>query len=240
MQMLRKKLSILLKSIFESGLKWFLIFLTFSPFALIFIYPLFAKIKLVECSTQYGICSEKINQELKKFVGKTIFSGIREIKFYLSKDVLIKGSTVRLIFPNTIKVDLLIKKPSFCIGEGDLKKFALVDNDGIVLAFSDNCALPRIITKAATRIEGEKVSDSELFSLKIIRGIYEMYQVQVGKMDADLVVELPKEVTVIFPIEGDSDVLLGALRLIYTKIQNQALEKKYKEIDLRFNAPVLR
>ena len=66
-----------------------------------------------------------------------------------------------------------------------------------------------------------------------------MYQVATGKMDADLTVELASGVTVIFPVEGDSDALLGALRLIYTKIQKESLGK-YKEIDLRFDSPVLR
>lgn len=237
--MLLKKLSVFLKNIFKAGIKWFLILIVPAILLSAIAFPFFAKIGVVECSTQYGVCSDKINQGLKAFVGKTIFTGSRGIKSYFSKDVFIKGLTVRFVFPDTIKVDLLIKKPSFCISADSPQKFALVDNQGIVLAISDNCALPRVLTKPASRVQGESVSESEFFSLKIVQGVYEMYQVATGKMDADLTVELASGVTVIFPVEGDSDALLGALRLIYTKIQKESLGK-YKEIDLRFDSPVLR
>jgi hypothetical protein len=53
-----------------------------------------------------------------------------------------------------------------------------------------------------------------------------------------LVVDMGTGFRVIFPLEGDEQVLLGSLRLIYSKIQTSNLNN-YKQVDLRFANPVL-
>jgi hypothetical protein len=68
-----------------------------------------------------------------------------------------------------------------------------------------------------------------------------MYQVRdFTVQDDSLLVELPGQIRVIFPLDGDSQILLGSLRLIYSKIQNEGNPEKYSQIDLRFKNPVLR
>jgi len=44
---------------------------------------------------------------------------------------------------------------------------------------------------------------------------------------------------VIFPLEGDTQVLLGSLRLIYSKIQTSGNPEGFRQVDLRFVSPVL-
>ena len=66
-----------------------------------------------------------------------------------------------------------------------------------------------------------------------------MYQVGCGVISNDtLVVDMKDGFKVIFPLEGDEQVLLGSLRLIYSKIQTSNLNN-YKQVDLRFANPVL-
>ncbi len=237
--MLPKKLSLFLKNIFNVGIRWFLILITPGIVLFAIAFPFFAKAKSFECSTQYGPCSDQVNSALTSFSGKTIFTARREIKNLLRKDIYIKNMTVRFTFPDKISVDILIKKPSFCISTDNPQKFAFVDEDGVILTLASSCALPEVLTKPTPRIQGQKVLDQELFSLKIVRGVYEMYQVSTGVLNDNLTVELGSGIKVIFPVQGDSDALLGALRLIYTKIQKY-FPGKYKEIDLRFDSPVLR
>jgi hypothetical protein len=55
-----------------------------------------------------------------------------------------------------------------------------------------------------------------------------------------LLVELPGQIRVIFPLEGDSDILLGGLRLIYSKIKEDGNLAGYSQIDMRYKNPVLR
>ena len=88
---------------------------------------------------------------------------------------------------------------------------------------------------------GSSVSAQELFALELIQGIWQMYQVGLGELKDDgLVVELPGRITVIFPKEGDKDILLGEVRLVYGKVENIDTLGKYSQIDLRFKNPVLR
>lgn len=69
-----------------------------------------------------------------------------------------------------------------------------------------------------------------------------MYGVQKGEItDSGLVIELPGSIRVIFPLDApDPRVLLGSLRLVYSKITSGDMVGKYSEIDLRFKNPVLR
>ena len=68
----------------------------------------------------------------------------------------------------------------------------------------------------------------------------DMYQVNVGNIENDsLLVDITPKVRVIFPLEGDYKVLLGGLRLIYTKITTD-YSGIYSQIDMRYKNPVLR
>ena len=87
---------------------------------------------------------------------------------------------------------------------------------------------------------GETVSTHDLFALNLILGVNEMYQVLYGTITNDaLVVDIPPSVRVIFPLEGDSEVLLGGLRLIYAKVTADYLGT-YSQIDMRYKNPVLK
>lgn len=92
---------------------------------------------------------------------------------------------------------------------------------------------------------GEKVSQENLFVLNLIYSLYSSYQVGGGKIENQgLVIQLPQGITVIFPLEGDEAVLLGSLRVILDRlnedIKDSRIEKEVKVIDLRFQNPVLK
>jgi hypothetical protein len=63
--------------------------------------------------------------------------------------------------------------------------------------------------------------------------------------DDSLIIELDDSIRVIFPLEGDGQLLLGALRLVNSQLNSGAkdstiMKSMVKEIDLRFKNPVLR
>ena len=101
--------------------------------------------------------------------------------------------------------------------------------------------MPTLVTGENYNKAGQKVSDNDLFALKIIQGMDEMYQVTTGTIQNDtLTVDLTSGIRVLFPLEGsDPDILLGGVRLIYTKITTN-YPGMYKEIDMRYKNPVLR
>ncbi|MFI5241204.1 MAG: hypothetical protein ACHQUA_02090, partial [Microgenomates group bacterium] len=119
--------------------------------------------------------------------------------------------------------------------------YILVDKEGNILMEAATSSLPILVVNHDLEKTGYKISSEDLFSLNLIGGVFEMYQKNSGEIrEGSLVVELPGPINVIFPIgEGDKDLLLGSLRLIYSKIQEEGLTN-YHEIDLRFRNPVLR
>ena len=81
--------------------------------------------------------------------------------------------------------------------------------------------LPTVIVSGDLKKVGEKINDNQLFALKIIEGVNQMYQVSTGKIiDNSLHVELASGIEVIFPVDGDIQVLLGSLRLVYAKVES--------------------
>jgi hypothetical protein len=77
--------------------------------------------------------------------------------------------------------------------------------------------------------------------------MFSSYQVREGIIeDESLVIELSQGPRVIFPLEGEKEVLLGSLRLVLSKLNNDAQDSKIENvsgasiIDLRFKNPVIK
>jgi hypothetical protein len=180
-----------------------------------------------ECRTQYGSCPFELES------GK-LYQTKQKIAKSLKNNFLVIDYSTQFKFPNILLVNVLIKKPFFVL-KNDANQSVAVGADGIVLSTVNNSILPTVIVLGNLKKVGEIVDTNHLFALKLIQGVYEMYQINTGKIiDNSLVVELPEGIEVIFPIDGDIQVLLGSLRLVYSK------KDGFHEIDLRFKNPVLR
>jgi len=191
-----------------------------------FLSPLVINVK-TECRTQYGSCPFELES------GK-LYQTKQKIAKSLKNNFLVIDYSTQFKFPNILLVNVLIKKPFFVL-KNDANQSVAVGADGIVLSTVNNSILPTVIVLGNLKKVGEIVDTNHLFALKLIQGVYEMYQINTGKIiDNSLVVELPEGIEVIFPIDGDIQVLLGSLRLVYSK------KDGFHEIDLRFKNPVLR
>ncbi len=201
--------------------------------------PFYLKVK-IECLTQYGACPPEIsNQVVSK--DQTFLSAKNKIKKVLRASQLVTDFRTQFKLPNVLVVNIVIKKPSFALVGSNPDEAALVDADGRVLTTAKNSSLPTVKDINRTYKPGEDVNSSDLFALKLIEGVYEMYQVKDGFVENDsLVVELPSQIKVLFPLSGDRDLILGSLRLVYSKVVSAEEKGKYTQIDLRFKNPVLR
>lgn len=143
--------------------------------------------------------------------------------------------------PSTLLINLVVKKPVFAIISNDPKLISLVDSQGRVLGTTNTSALPTVVNTNSKYKPGETVSSQDLLALNLIQGVYQMYQVNKLVVENNsLVVELPSQIKVLFPLSGERDLILGTLRLVYTKVTSGEQAGKYKEIDLRFKNPILR
>lgn len=201
--------------------------------------PFIVKVN-VECSDQFGVCQDEISSNLNKFDGKSLVSALSGVKKYLKSNFLVSSFFIQFKLPNILKVNLIAKKPSYAVYDSASKNIYLATSDGRIISVTKNTALPTVETNISAKT-GEEIDPSILFAAKLTAGVFEMYQQNFGKIDNNsLVVDLKPQIKVIFPLEGDEEVLLGSLRLIYTKITSDTVSQKYSQIDLRFKNPVLR
>lgn len=209
-------------------------------FSFLVILPLLIKIK-VDCKSQYGDCPRMISDKLALVDGKSLFSARKTVKTLLKNEFVVSDYSLQYKIPNILSVDLLVKKPAITFKSLKSGTLALVDAEGKVLSIASGSALPVISITGELPKAGQDVGKDELFALNLAGGVYQMYQVREFLLqDSSLLVELPGRFRVIFPLDGDIRILLGALRLIYSKIQSEGNPAGYSQVDLRFTNPVLR
>jgi len=206
---------------------------------ILFMSFLFAKIR-IECKSQIGDCPGDLNSKLHTVNGKYLFLAKNQVSKILKNNFLVTEYSLQFKLPNILQINILIKKPRYSIFNKSLNKYLMIDADGVGLLTSDQSSLPILVKDNLLEKEGQKITNNDLFALKLIEGINQMYQVNTGTIQNDtLVVDLPTGVRVILPIEGgDIKVLLGSLRLIYTKLTTE--NSNYSQIDLRFKNPVIK
>ncbi len=220
--------------------RYILLILILLGILLFTLIPLLIKIEKVTCKTQYGDCNNLLVNELEGVKNKNLISSRSQVKKVVSKNHFISDYSIHFNLPNTLKVDLILRKPIYSIRKENTDDFILVSREGLVLSSSKQSDLPTLNVNYDLAKVGETISEKEMFALNLLLGVDNMYQINRGLVkDESLVVELPDAINVIFPLEGyDRDFLLGSLRLIYSKIQKE--QGSYKELDLRFKNPVLR
>lgn len=209
-------------------------------FILLFISPFIIKVK-IECKSQFGNCPQQIVSLLSQYNYKSLFSVRNGVNKVMKNNFLLTDYSTQYKIPDILMINILVRKPDFVVYDKNSSESWLIDGDGTVLAKEQDSALPTVITAGQVPVPGSRVDDNTLAGLKLMQGVWEMYQVKSGNLEnGSLAVDLPLNIQVIFPLEGDPQVLLGALRLIYAKVSSGDLSGKYRQINLRFKNPVLR
>ena len=164
------------------------------------------------------------------------------IKQKLEKDVLINSYLIQYQIPNKLKIDINLKKPRYAIFNGN--KYFLIDKDGLIINESNETNLPTLKKDGDNLVVGEKINGKDKFALSIISGLTYLYSINSGNIiNNELKVISNEGIMIRFPLEGDKDVLLGSLRLIFSRLNDGTKGIRIedtKEIDLRFKNPVLR
>lgn len=198
------------------------------------------KIKKIECVSQFGNCDESMANKLQT-TGNLINSK-RQIKQILDRDIQVNDYLIQYKIPNTLKVELNLKKAKYAIF--DKQKYFLLTKNGLILNEANETNLPTLIVSSFNYKVGEIISDSQLFALKLIEKVMWLYSVNLGNFEGgELKITLKEGVLVHFPLEGDVDKLVGSLRLIFSRLNDGTggiRMEDIREIDLRFKQPILR
>lgn len=202
------------------------------------------KVQKVECESQFGECSYETAKKLDSIKGKSLLDSKKEAINVLKNESLVSDFSVHFKLPSTLEIDLLIKKARFAIADSESKNIELVTGEGEVVGITENTSLPKVVKTGNLKNVGEKVSEEDFFTLQIIDTLFYLYQIKEGKIkEGGFQVPFPQGFLVIFPLTGDKDRTLGALRFILSGLNQTSKDSRMKNIslvDLRFKNPVIR
>ena len=211
--------------------------------ALFFFLPGLIKVNRVECKSQYGPCSTIIQDKVKKAQGLSLRGAKAKVADLLKSETQIEDFSLHFKIPDKLVVDVVMTKPKFALKAEGEPQFAMVDKDGVVLRWEDSTNLPFVETPDAIPNVGETAKPSQIFALNIMYEVFSAYESQMGKIkNTSLVIATNDGLTVIFPLEGDRDAILGSLALVLAKLKESPKDSRMnvREIDLRFKNPVIR
>jgi hypothetical protein len=216
-----------------------------SPFIFI---PKVLAINEVTCISQFGRCNQNVAAKIKGAEKKKLGEATRQLKTQLSASVLVSDYSIQFKFPDRLEVRILEKKPRYALESSTLPSVALIEKDGQVTTIvqNSNLYLPSVKIDGQLPNVGEVVEEKILFALSIVYDLSSTHSVRTGEVkDERLKVEFSQELTVIFPLEGEADVLVGSLTAILSRlnVDDEGFridETPISVIDLRFKNPVLR
>lgn len=201
------------------------------------------KINSIECFSQYDSCPSEIESQLKTLELKEYRLVKKEVIKILSNNYLLNDFSIQYQIPSKLIVELNLKKPKYAINDSINNIYYLIDTNGVIIGTSDESNLPSISTNINYKV-GEKISLKDKFALEIVEKVAWLYSVKVGYIEKEeLKITLKEGVLVRFPLEGDVDVLIGGLRIIFSRLNDESQGIRMndvREIDLRFKNPVLR
>ena len=205
------------------------------------IAPHLILIKNIDCQSQYGPCNTLINSaisEVKKGNLRETNSSLRKV---LDNNVFVREYRLHYTYPGNLEVYTLERNPRFSIADSVSDNYYLVDYSGIILSVVEDTNLPKLTIDNGNAKIGEKVSQEQLFALNILESIYSAYLPKSAVIENDhLVVELEDGVKIIFPLEGDKNVLVGSMFFIMSKLKSgEVTGSKVAIIDLQYKSPVL-
>lgn len=204
----------------------------------------FLAIRAVRCKTQYGPCEEQDVALASRFVGENVFLvSHSDIEETVSQNFKNRKVFVHTFFPYTLSLVIEKRKASVAIGKENIPSGVfLISNDGMTLAFEPDSALPQVIVSedVPTPVVGQAVSGELIEAGNILALLSKVQRIvkttfRNGTLTAEII--SGQTITVLFPLDRDAQVIVGALQLILE--QAKMKNKIPRVIDLRYKNPVL-
>jgi len=222
---------------------WYLLF-AFLVLLPLLLFPRILIVDKIECFSQYGRCDGEFTKKYEGVLGKNVREAKKDLKNIIDSDRAVESYSASYKIPKILRLDLILNKAKYAMRNDTMDKLVLIDKEGRVIAYAAGTNVPVVKIKNNLPYLGEYVSKKQHFALDLIYGIYYFYQIKEGLLEDDYMqVQFSNDVKVMFPLEGDRDVILGGLKLILSRLNQQTEESKIvkaKEIDLRYKNPIIR
>ncbi|OGM58312.1 hypothetical protein A3A75_04755 [Candidatus Woesebacteria bacterium RIFCSPLOWO2_01_FULL_39_10] len=198
------------------------------------------------CESQYGPCNDNISEKISKLEGLKLYNIKKSVRQFFDDEPYVSEFSYQFQLPSRLHIQVVEKKPKFALNNSSQRLTALVAKDGKVLSLKESSTLPTLDIDSVLPKVGEKVSSENLFALEIVYALTHDYKIKTAKVnESHLVIEVMGGPRVIFPLEGDMDLLLGSFVLLVNGSGNLMKDLKIdglegKIVDFRFKNPVIR
>lgn len=197
-------------------------------------------IRKVVCVNQVGQCSAEVLGVIEEFKGKSYSEARNALARRFSGNPRLESFKISFNLPDVLVVNTVERVPEIAAKFGENSYF-LFDKNGISLGEVAETSLPVIVVYEVP--VGEKFS----FAMRLSREVMKYYVGRDMRVDKyGLYGKVQNGVEVVLPLEGDVDVLLGALEVILSQLNGKpenptiSLESgKSFKIDLRYKNPVI-
>lgn len=203
--------------------------------------PFFLPVKQVECTSQYGICSEEVLSEINKIDKSRFLKTKRILTAKLKTNSKIKDFQINYQFPQRLSLFVFERKPEIAILRKNDDKYILTDRDGFILGQAVETPLPVMKIVEVGHTQSELRQATELFY-----EIFSAWGISQSELRGDaLWFKNSQGQEVAFPLEGDIDKILGAYTLVLSWLKSENKDftienSSVTEIDFRFRNPVIR
>lgn len=215
-------------------------------FIFIILTPAFIKkliiINKIICVSQVGDCPPEILSGIEGFGLRNYKDLKKQSDKILTESHMVDTYLIQYQIPSTMKIDMVIKNPTVALKTGD--KLFLTDSEGLILEATTKTGLPILNTQGLDLTPGNRLSEEAGFAANVTRSISSLYAIESAYFDnTKYEIKLVGGPVIKFPLSGDHDVAVGAVRLIYSRL-NEGKEgfrmEDVSEIDLRYDNPVVR
>lgn len=194
------------------------------------------RIKEISCVSQFGPCSAGIVELTEKQENNFWWRAVREIKQNLAMDKRVEEYEINPKFPNGLKVIVLERKAEAAVKAAGDEKYSLWSGDGVVLGEASETQLPTVfITDEDVEVE------EKMFTAELMHELFLWKNIRRGEVrDGGLRVRQEDGLEIIFPLEGDLDVVLGRANLILSWLNSEDAGTRITIVDLRYRNPVIK
>lgn len=203
----------------------------------------FLKIRSVSCSADHTpSCPSSLLEKLQAFKGSRIFQSERKIRNTLSSEPEVLSYAVKTSPLGDITVRITLREGSIALKPESSNTYTLYTKDGILVKEAPDTSVPTVVLKEQINTEAVPFVAALSYQLTTILPVSQM-----TVEGESLKVVLRDNRILLYPLQGDIDVLLGSTLITFSQlnltegkliIDRQAVV--IREIDLRFKNPVLR
>lgn len=210
---------------------------------LIYLGGKYLTIQIIKCQVDNSACPPDVFAELSRSYGQSVYK-VRPSELeekLLKADFRLKSAKVGLRFPLTLIADLKTRIPVIQItASKNSPNGLLVDEEGRVVGERQVAGLPLIIWNEIPDFSpGQDLPKSLILAIPTVNEIYALFAPDsVEILNDTIIFYLPGKIKVKYPLVEPIHKLVSLqLWMNQARISNQQIPR---EIDLRFNYPVIK